>query len=130
MDSVKITVAESPTAALADYATIPIAFQVMTVFDVLVRGPGQEKFELVERQLDVPYMKDYDAIAGEHPAEWPKRFDLSNWGIFAAHAAGRRVGGATVAFNNSDLKLLNGSSDIAALRDIRVAPEVRGQGIG
>ena len=130
MDSVKIRVVEDPTAGLADYGTIPIAFQVTTVFDVLVRGTRQEEFELVRRQLAVPYMKDYDAIAGGHPTEWPKRFDLSNWGIFAAHAAGRRVGGAAVAFNTPDLEMLNGRSDIAALWDIRVAPDARGQGIG
>jgi GNAT superfamily N-acetyltransferase len=85
---------------------------------------------LVERNLKVPYVKDYDSIDGEHPTQWPARFDLSTWGFLSAHVAGRRVGGAAVAFNTPSLDMLDGRSDIAVLWDIRVAPEARGQGIG
>jgi hypothetical protein len=27
-----------------------------------------------------PYVKDYDAIEGEGPSRWAKRFDVSTWG--------------------------------------------------
>jgi GNAT superfamily N-acetyltransferase len=115
-----------PKTDLADYATVPIAFQVNSVFEVT----AQDELLLAERKIEVPYIKDYDTIDGEHPTQWPKRFDLSNWGFFAAHVAGRRVGGAAVAFNTPGFEILSGRSDIAALWDIRIAPDARGQGIG
>lgn len=125
-----VEVVEDPKTTLAEYATIPISFEVNSVLDVLDRSAGQGELLLVERKLEVSYIKDYDTIDGEHPTQWPTRFDLSNWGFLAAHAAGRRVGGVAVAFNTPSLDMLDGRSDIAALWDIRVAPEARGQGIG
>ena len=125
-----VEVVEDPKTTLAEYATIPISFEVHSVLDVLDRSAGQGELLLVERKLEVPYIKDYDTIHGEHPTQWPARFDLSNWGFLAAHAAGQRVGAAAVAFNTPSLDMLDGRSDIAALWDIRVAPEARGQGIG
>lgn len=132
MDSIRISILQDPTtAALAEYATIPIAFEVKSVFDVLVRETAQKEFELIERQVGIPYIKDYDAIAGEHPIDWTKRFDLSNWGFFSASMDGRNVGGAAVAFNTSGVELLKARANIAALLwDIRVVPDGRGKGIG
>jgi GNAT superfamily N-acetyltransferase len=91
-------------------------------------GPGG--FVLLERRLEIPYMKDYDAIDGEGPLQWMRRFDVSNWTLFAARVAGRRVGGATVAFNTPAVTMLEGRRDLAVLWDIRVAPDARGKGIG
>ena len=125
-----IHVEEDSITTLAEYGTIPISFQVNSVFDVLARGAGQDELLLVERNLEVPYIKDYDTIAGEHPTQWPARFDLSSWGFLVAQVAGQRVGGAAVAFSTPSIDMLDGRSDIAALWDIRVAPEARGQGIG
>jgi GNAT superfamily N-acetyltransferase len=125
-----IEVLEDSKTTLAEYATIPISFQVNSVLDVLDRSAGQPELLLIERNLEVPYIKDYNTIAGEHPTQWPARFDLSNWKFLAAHVAGQRIGGAAVAFNTTGLEMLNGRSDIAALWDIRVAPDARGQGIG
>jgi GNAT superfamily N-acetyltransferase len=62
--------------------------------------------------------------------QWTDRFDLSNWGLFAARLEGRRVGGAAVAYDTGDLNMLEERTDLAVLWDIRVAPAVRGQGIG
>lgn len=64
---------------LAEYAGLPIAFTVDRVLDVTNRNDGSGRFDLSERRLDVPYTKDYDAIAGEGPLQWGRRFDLSNW---------------------------------------------------
>jgi GNAT superfamily N-acetyltransferase len=125
----KIEVTEEPIT-LEEYATIPIKFEVTKVFDVTDRNNSPGEFVLTERNLDVPYVKDYDAIDGEHPTEWPARFDISNWGILAARTEGRRVGGAVVAFNTPGLDMLEGREDLAVLWDIRVLPEARGQGIG
>ena len=121
---------EDTEGTLADYASVPNRFQVRSVFDVVPRTSVTDEFRLVERNLDVPYLKDYDAIAGEHPTQWGTRFDLSNWKFFVALAAGRRVGGAAVALKTPGLELLQERADIAVLWDIRVAPEARGKGIG
>ncbi|HXG69285.1 MAG TPA: GNAT family N-acetyltransferase, partial [Gemmatimonadaceae bacterium] len=64
------------------------------------------------------------------PADWPGRFDVSNWGFLSARINGKRVGGAVVAFRSPDLDMLEGRDDLAVLWDIRVAPDARGKGIG
>jgi GNAT superfamily N-acetyltransferase len=88
------------------------------------------EFILTERSLDVPYVKDYDAISGGQPHLWARRFDVSNWGVLMAQTEGQRVGGAVVAFNTPGLSILEGRDDLAVLWDIRVSPNARGQGVG
>ena len=122
----RVEVNEEPMTALGEYATIPIAFEVSSVFDVAEQGGG---FVVTERPLDAPYVKDYDAL-GEGPARWLELFDISNWGLLAARAGGRRVGGAAVAFDTPGLDMLEGRRDLAVLWDIRVSPEARGLGVG
>lgn len=127
----RIEVSEQPITALAEYARIPIAFEVNRVLDVAVQGSGRAGFVLSDRRIDTaPYMKDYDAIKGEGPVQWARRFDVSNWGLFAARMEGRLVGGAAVAYDTIGLNMLEGRTDLAVLWDIRVAPAVRGQGVG
>lgn len=128
--AMRVEVSEQPLAALAEYASVPIAFEVSTILDVAERGKNCGQFILTERRLDVPYVKDYDTIAGEQPPLWASCFDISNWGIFKAQFEGKHVGGAVVAFNTPDLIMLEGRDDLAVLWDIRVSPEVRGQGVG
>ncbi|HEU0076297.1 MAG TPA: GNAT family N-acetyltransferase [Longimicrobiaceae bacterium] len=125
-----VDVAEEPAAALADYASIPIVFEVRSVLDVADSADGSGGWVLTERRLDAPYLKDYDAIPGEHPGGWAERFDTSGWGWLAARVEGRRVGGAAVAFRTPGLPMLEGRDDLAALWDLRVAPEARGRGVG
>jgi len=114
--------------ALAEYALLPIAFPVDQVLDVTARAEGG--FALSARRLEVPYVKDYDAVDGEGPLHWSRRFDVSNWTLFTARVAGSRVGGATVAFNTPELTMLEGRRDLSVLWDIRVVPNARGKGIG
>lgn len=126
-----IEVREDSASALAEYARIPIAFEVREVFDVAADDDSAVGFVLTKRGLDVPYVKDYDAIEGESPALWAERFDVSNWVFLAAHCEGRRVGGAAIAFDTPGLDMLEGrGGDLAVLWDIRVAPEARGRGVG
>jgi ribosomal protein S18 acetylase RimI-like enzyme len=126
-----IEVREDSAAALADYARVPIAFEVREIFDVAARVDGRHGFVLTSRRLRVPYVKDYDAPACESPAHWPERFDVSNWEFLAAHdTEGRRIGGAAVAYATAGIHMLEGRDDLAVLWDIRVAPEARGQGVG
>ena len=88
------------------------------------------KFILTERTLNLPYVKDYDAIEGERPVDWARRFDVSSWRMFTAHIDDRQVGGAVVAVRTYDLKMLAGRDDLAVIWDIRVSPETRGRGVG
>ena len=125
----RIEAREVSTAALAEYAQVPIAFEVHRVLDVAVQNTGLGGILFSERRLQLPYVKDYDAIDGG-PAHWARHFDLSNWGLFAAYSGGQCVGGAAVAFDSADLDMLEGRSDLAVLWDIRVSPGTRGKGIG
>lgn len=124
----RVEISEEPVTILAEYARVPIAFEAREVFDVADVGGGQ--FLLTERQLSVPYVKDYDAVEGESPALWAQRFDLSNWGLFTARLAGRCVGGAVVAYDTPGLDMLEERRDLAVLWDIRVSAELRGRGVG
>jgi ribosomal protein S18 acetylase RimI-like enzyme len=123
----KIEIAEAPIATVADLARIPIAFTVDRVLDVEERDGA---IVLTERALDVPWVKDYDALPGEAPAALAARFDLSRWGLIVARADGRLVGGAVIAFDTPGVDMLRGRRDLAALWDLRVSPELRGRGVG
>jgi len=125
-----IALTEEPMAALPEYARVPITFTVDRVLDVTNRGDGPGMFALSERRLEVPYEKDYDAIPGEGPLQWARRFDLSKWAFFTARFASRIVGAATVVFDTPGLTMLEGRRDLAVLWDIRVAPDARRQGVG
>ena len=125
-----IALTEEPMTALPEYARVPITFTVDRVLDVTTRSDGPGGFALSERRLEVPYEKDYDAIPGEGPLQWARRFDMSKWAFFTARFASRIVGGATVVFDTPGLTMLEGRRDLAVLWDIRVAPDARHQGVG
>jgi GNAT superfamily N-acetyltransferase len=120
----------APMAALADLAAVSIAFEVDRVLDVTVHDDGLGGLTLRERRLETPWWKDYDAIEGEGPTRWPRRFDTSNWGLLLARAGTRCVGGAVVAYDTPGVEMLEGRRDLAVLWDLRVAPDVRGRGVG
>ncbi len=120
--------------AIADYAHIPISFQVRTVFDVEEEAGSDEpgglvRFKLSERRLARPYMKDYDVL-GETPDQWPRHFDVSRWGLLLARSEQGLVGGAAVAFDTPELDMLEGRTDLAVLWDIRIVPAHRRHGVG
>jgi GNAT superfamily N-acetyltransferase len=123
-----IETAGIPSRLLAEYATVPIAFDVTSILSAQ-KGGTDGHFILTERRLDSPYVKDYDAI-GDRPQDWAARFDTSQWILFLARAEGQSLGGATVAFGTSGLDMLEDRSDLAVLWDIRIAPSFRGRGVG
>jgi GNAT superfamily N-acetyltransferase len=124
-----VVVTDGPAGELAEYARIPIAFEVRRVLEVEARGAGLGGLVLAERAVAVPWVKDYDE-GTDRPAEWARHFDVSRWRSFAAHADGRRVGGAVVAWHAPGVHMLEERRDLAVLWDIRVLPEARGQGVG
>jgi len=127
---VEMEVREESITTLEEYSSIPIAFVVQSVFDVRAADDGPCGFLLAERNLDAPYVKDYDAIDEDRPSQWAKRFDTTNWGLLVARVEGRRIGGAVVAFSTPGLDMLEGREDLAVLWDIRVSPDARGRRIG
>jgi GNAT superfamily N-acetyltransferase len=120
---------ESP-AALRDYASIPIAYDVVDVLDVEDPPASGAAPVLTARRLASSVLKNYDAEPGNAPLDWPRRFDVSTWGVLAAHERGRRVGGAVVVFRSPGIEMLEGRADLAILWDIRVAPVARARGVG
>lgn len=119
-----------PIGSLREHAEIPNAYLVDKILEVSVSDGGLGGIILQERVVDAPYIKDYDAIKGEGPTRWPKRFDVTNWGLLAVYEGETRVGGAVVAFKTPNLEMLGGDSGVAALWDIRIRPDVRRSGIG
>jgi hypothetical protein len=88
---VTVEIREEPLESLGAHGKIPIAFRVDRLLDVSIDGPGLDGITLRETPVEVPYVKDYDAIAGEGPTRWPRQFDTRNWGLIAAYENSRRV---------------------------------------
>lgn len=127
---VELRITEEPIERLGDHARISIAFVVERILAVSVGNSGLSGIALSEAVVQTPWVKDYDAVKGEGPTRWPKRFDTSNWGLIAAHIGDERVGGAVIAFNTAGVHMLEGRPDMAVLWDLRVRPEQRSAGIG
>lgn len=95
---------------LPEYARIPIAFTVTSVFDIELINKGLSGMHMQEKQVTSPYVKDYDSYDG-NPALWPQRFDVSNWAFFLAYAQNRPVGGAAIAFHTPGVNMLVGRKE-------------------
>ncbi len=122
----QIEIVEESSANLGEYERVPITFEVRSRYEInAISGDGG--FQLVEKPCR-PFAKDYDIY--ERLTTLTDRFDLSNWGFFAAFNAGTRVGGAIAAWNTPGVEMLEGGDDIGCLWDIRVLPDQRGRGIG
>ena len=70
---------EGPVINLAEYARLPISFQVDRFLAVTQVDGGLGGLILTERRVDQPYIKNYDTIEGNSPTSWAHRWDLSNW---------------------------------------------------
>ncbi|MBT2189358.1 GNAT family N-acetyltransferase [Sphingobium nicotianae] len=123
-----IDIEEVSVALVPDIAAISCAFRVERICDVIGNDDGG--FDLVERTIATPYIKDYDGIAGNRPGSWVERFDLSHWGLLLARADEQNVGSALIAFDAADLDMLEGRHDLAVIWDLRVLATAREQGIG
>jgi GNAT superfamily N-acetyltransferase len=115
---------------LSEYARIPIAFEVRTVFEIeLVQG-GLGGIALHEVEVTEPYIKDYDAHPDGGPEAWPERFDASGFTFFIASQAKVGRGAAAVVYDTPGIHMLGGRKDLSVLWDIRVHPRARRSGIG
>lgn len=125
-----IEIKEQDLTNVLDYRKIPIAFEVGSVLEVTENRQIPGKFILTERTLNLRYVKNYDAIEGERPVDWARRFDVSSWRMFTAQIDDRQVGGAVIAVNTPDFMMMAGRGDLALIWDLRVSPETRGRGVG
>jgi GNAT superfamily N-acetyltransferase len=123
-------IVEESIAILHEYSRIPIAFEVHSILGVRPVDRGLGGLTLSEQPVQTPWIKDYDSYKGEGPTRWAGRWDISNWGVISAFLDDRRVGGCVIAHDTPGVDKLEGRKDIAALWDLRVAPESRRQGIG
>jgi GNAT superfamily N-acetyltransferase len=124
-----IKIIEETADALHEYEKVSIAFRVESRFRVELFDGGLGGIKLTEEPV-TPYIKDYDEYENYRPANWPKRFDISNWGILSAFDGKIRVGGAAIAWNTPEVNMLEDSEDLACLWDLRVRPEYRNKGVG
>ena len=129
LGGIVIELGEAPIASVGELARVSSAFRVDRACEVSA-AEGGGGFILSERPIEAPYVKDYDSIPGEGPTQWARRFDVSRWGFVRAQSNGRLIGGAVIALGSADVTLFEGRQDLAVLWDIRVAPHVRGQGVG
>lgn len=124
----KLEILEITPDRLAEYATVPRAFEVRSILQVeLIRG-GLGGMRLEEVPVD-PYIKDYDAH-GETALDWPRKFDVHVWGFFLARWGNEETAGAAaVAVDSTGVFMREARRDLAVLWDIRVRPQYRGAGI-
>ncbi len=125
----RVAIREEPMQALEAHASVPIAFRVERTWRPRA-APVADDAAWVEDVCAAPYVKDYDLSEGNHPTDWPLRFDTRRWGLLSAWRGARRVGGAVLAHATPGLELLEGRDDRLLLWDLRVAPEQRGRGVG
>ena len=107
---------EESLSFLEAYSRISIAFEVNRILDLSLRNGGVGGFELLERPVTPTFVKDYDTISGNHPTDWARRFDLSNWGLLSARLDGECAGGAVIALKTPGLFMLEDRSDLAVHR--------------
>jgi GNAT superfamily N-acetyltransferase len=123
-----VQIVEIGPGRLGEYASVPSRFDVKSTLQVELVEGGLGGMLLRQVPLERPYIKDYDAY-GEIPTDWPKLFDVINWGFFLAMEGERRAGAAAVAFDTSALLMLEVRRDLAVLWDLRTEPAYRGVGI-
>jgi GNAT superfamily N-acetyltransferase len=130
MPLMNLTIIAELTADLAAYADVSIAFSVTEMFGPPALAALRRGEWPAAAPVSPAYDKDYDRLPGNHPTEWPVRFDTAEWLTFGAHRGGRRVGGAVLIAQDAAMEMLRERPGNALLWDLRVEPSARGQGAG
>jgi ribosomal protein S18 acetylase RimI-like enzyme len=125
-----VSIVEDDITRLTEYARVPIGFTVAEVFDEHAVAALVDVTSPVATPVVSPYWKDYDAYPGGRPTDWPARFDVSGWIVLAASVDDQRVGGAVIIHDDPQIDLLRDCESCALIWDLRVAPEMRGRGVG
>src|ERR1035438_2557415 len=118
--SESLDIREESIGDMEGYAHVSIAFEAKRMLEVVAVDRGLGGFVFQERRVMPPLRKDYDSIPGHSPMEWPKRFDLSRWGVIVARLNGERIGGAVIAYETLDVVMSEGRCDLAVLWDIQI----------
>ena len=123
-----VQIAQIGPERLGDYASIPSKFEVRSTLQVELIEGGLGGMLLRQVPVESTNIKDDDGD-GEIPSNWPKLFDVTNWGFFLALDGGRLAGAAAVAFDTRGILMLEARRDLAVLWDLRAHPAHRGVGI-
>jgi len=110
------------------YANLPVAFEVRSIFEVI--GETLADLRLVEKNVETPWLKDYDEVPEQTPRAWPKRWALRDWKLLGGYRDQQLCGGCLVAFYADGVDLFAGRREAACLWDLRVHPEHRRNGLG
>lgn len=113
-------------SAIDDYARVPTAFPVTSLIEPTPDSSAPGGYILRERGVELPYIKDYDAIPDNSPPDWGRSYDTSKWQLFSAFKSGKRVGGAIAFVFPAETRE---KFPVVDLWDLRVAPEFRRMGI-
>jgi GNAT superfamily N-acetyltransferase len=121
----RIDVREESMASMEAYARISPAFRVERRF-VLSSDPSVPSgVRLDQVSVASPFVKDYDALPGNHPTDWPRRPDSIRWSVFTAFVGETRVGGAILIPVDAHAT----DSGVAELWDLRVDARWRRRGV-
>jgi ribosomal protein S18 acetylase RimI-like enzyme len=127
--SMQIAIRREDSSSLADYASIPILFEVDTAVETAALRIGGA--DLTYRAVTPPRVKDYDRIPGNDPLTWADRFGIDTWTFLAAYdELANRIGGAAVICDPAGIAQAGGRPSYALLWDLRVAPTARRRGVG
>lgn len=114
--------------SIAAYASVPITFEVREIVDVAALA--DESVAVPTQAVRTPYVKDYDAIPSNDPLSWAARFEVHHWLFLAAYVERRRIGGAVIVVDSTEVVRLGGQPTYALLWDLRIAPGYRRRGVG
>ena len=119
----------APLGDLSALSRISIAFTASSIMEIGPAPAPDGGCTMCERSLAKPLHKDYDAIPGNHPSDWLRRFDTRSWALLLADMEGATVGAALIASATPEVQMLEHPGQ-AVLWDLRVAPDYRGRGCG
>lgn len=125
-----LRVLEQPHDFLDQYGRISSAFEIRECLRAVQTESGIGGITLQLSAVELPYVKDYDALSGRKPTEWPLRFDAERWWFAAARLQNRPIGAIAAARDTSEVDGSRTRTDETIIWDIRVLPEHRHQGVG
>ncbi|QDU25620.1 TDP-fucosamine acetyltransferase [Anatilimnocola aggregata] len=115
---------------IAQYGSIPIAFEVNEHLAVELFADGLGGIRLIRRDVDAPYKKDYDSLPGQSPDGWAKQWDLTKWCLCAAFSDEAHVGSVAIIIDTTQVYGRLRDNAEAVLWDIRVRPDYQRRGVG